>query len=41
MSGIMTHALAFAAGAVMTFTALAAWACIKVGADSEKRRGDD
>lgn len=36
-----THVIAFASGAVMTFTALAAWACIKVGADSEKRRGDD
>lgn len=36
-----THVLAFAAGAVLTFTALAAWACVKVGADSEKRGGDD
>lgn len=35
-----THVFAFASGVVLTFTALAAWACVKVGADSERERGD-
>jgi len=36
MSGIMTHALAFAAGAVGTFSALVAYACCKAPGESSR-----
>lgn len=36
MSGIMTHALAFAAGAVGTFSALVAYACCRVSGEASR-----
>lgn len=34
------HILAFLVGACSMFIALAAWACVKVGADSDEREDD-